>query len=200
MNRRSYNAIAMKWDAARSSLHRHEPAFLEHLLLNLQAPARILDLGCGTGRPIAEFLLKKGFLVTGVDQAENLLALARQRFPESRWRQAEMEAFEADETYDTAIIWDSIFHVPKEHHESILAKVLHSLRPAGRLMLSVGGSDHPAFTDTMYEHTFFYDSLTPEKTISVLQELGAIIEHASFINLPTTGRDKGRFGIVASTS
>lgn len=198
MNRSSYNAIAKDWDAARSTLFSHEPAFLDRLLSNIQPPARILDLGCGTGRPIAEFLLKRGFLVTGVDQAEDLLALAKQRFPEGRWLQAPMESFEPDEDYDGAVIWDSLFHIPREHHEPILRKVIRSLRPGAKLMLTVGGSDHPAFTDTMYGQTFSYDSLTPEQTVSLLQNLGAAIEHAEFINPPTTGRDKGRYGIVAS--
>lgn len=200
MNRQSYNAIAGEWDAARSQLFSYEPTFLDHLLINMRPGSRILDLGCGSGRPIAEFLLQRGFLVTGVDQAEALLSLARQRLPEGRWLQAEMEAFEPDEIYDAAIIWDSLFHIPREHHEPILRKTVRSLRPGGRLMLTAGGSDHPAFTDTMYGHTFFYDSLTPEKTVSVLQELGTRVEYAAFINLPTTGRDKGRYGIVASVA
>lgn len=48
MNRLSYNAIAKDWDAARSALFDYEPAFLDRLLLGLQPPAKILDLGCGT--------------------------------------------------------------------------------------------------------------------------------------------------------
>lgn len=111
-----------------------------------------------------------------------------------------MESFEPDEDYDGAVIWDSLFHVSREHHEPILRKVVRILRPGARLMLTVGGSDHPAFTDTMYGHTFFYDSLTPDQTVSVLEALGTVIEHAEFINLPTEGRDKGRYGIVASVA
>ncbi|MGH6645947.1 class I SAM-dependent methyltransferase [Aquabacterium sp.] len=200
MNRHSYNAIVKEWDAARSTLFSHETAFLDRLLINLQPPAKILDLGCGTGRPIAEFLLRRGFRVTGVDQAEELLSLARQRYPEGRWLQSSMESFESDEDYDGAVIWDSLFHLPREHHENVLRKVVGSLRPGAKLMLTVGGSDHPAFTDTMYGHTFFYDSFTPEQTVLILQNLGASIESADFINPPTTGRDKGRYGIVASVA
>lgn len=198
MNRLSYNAIVKDWDAARSTLHDYERAFLDRLLINRQPSDRILDLGCGTGRPISEFLLRRGFCVTGVDQAEDLLALARRRLPEGRWLQAQMEMFEPDEVYDGAIIWDALFHVPRDRHEPILQKVVRSLRPGAKLMLTVGGSDHPAFTDTMYGHPFFYDSLPPEQTVSVLENLGAVIEHAEFINPPTQGRDKGRYGIVAS--
>lgn len=197
MNRHSYNAIAEDWDAARTTLSRHEPAFLDRLLIDMPLAGKILDLGCGTGRPIAEFLLKRGFDVTGVDQAEDLLALARQRLPQGRWLQARMESFEPDETYDGAVIWDSLFHIPRAQHAPILEKIVDCLRPGAKLMLTVGGSAHPAFTDTMFGHTFFYDSLTPEQTVSVLTALGAVIEHAEFINPPTRGRDKGRYGIVA---
>ena len=198
LNRESYNAIAKDWDAARSSLFHYEPAYLDRLLSGMTPPARILDLGCGTGRPIAELLLERGFQVTGVDQAEALLAIARQRLPAGRWVHAQMESYAPDETYDAAVIWDSLFHVPREHHERILQAVLRSLRPGSRVMLTVGGSAQPAFTDTMYGQRFFYDSFPPEQVLSLLTSLGAAIEHAGYINLPTGGRDKGRYGIVAS--
>lgn len=200
MNRRSYNAIAKDWDAARSSLFPHEIPFLEHLTSNLVRPARVLDLGCGTGRPIAEFLLRQGYSVTGVDQAEDLLALARERLPQGRWVHAQLETFAPDEEYDGAVIWDSLFHIPREHHEPILRTTLRSLRKGSRAILTVGGSEHPPFTDTMYGQTFFYDSHAPADVLAVLKSLGATVEHAEYINPPTSGRDKGRYGIVASVT
>lgn len=197
LNRRSYNAIAGDWDSARSSLLGYERPFVERLTTHLRRPARVLDLGCGTGRPVAELLLRQGYSVTGVDQAEELLALARQRLPQGRWLQSSMEAFAPDEQYHAAVIWDSLFHVPREHHEAILRTVVGSLRKGARLMLSVGGSQHPAFTDTMFGHDFFYDSHPPELVVQILQSLGTTVEHAVYLNPPTSGRDKGRYGIVA---
>jgi SAM-dependent methyltransferase len=200
MNRDSYNAIAADWDRARSGLFVHEPPFLARLTAGLCPPARILDLGCGTGRPIAEFLLRHGYAVTGVDQADRLLALAKERLPTGRWLLTPMEQFEPDEDYDGAVIWDSLFHIAREHHEPILRRVMRSLRPHARLMLTVGGSDNPPFVDGMYGQSFFYDSLAPAAAESLLKSLGFAIEHAEFINPPTTGRDKGRYGIVASVA
>ncbi len=52
----------------------------------------------------------------------------------------------------------------------------------------------------MYGQPFFYDSHRPEAVVAILKSLGATIEHTEFINPPTTGRDKGRYGIVASVA
>lgn len=197
MNRTSYNAIAREWDQARWTLDARERPFLDLLVRDLAPSAHILDLGCGTGRPIAEFLLRAGFRVTGVDQAEALLALARERLPAGRWIHAEIESFEPEEIYDGAVLWDSLFHIPREPHEAILKKVVRALRPSSIVILTAGGSGHPAFTDTMFDQPFFYDSHSPETICSILEGLGTAIEHAAFLDLPTDGRDKGRFAVAA---
>lgn len=64
-------------------------------------------------------------------------------------------------------------------------------------MLTVGGSAHPAFTDTMFGQAFFYDSNTPDESGQILARLGCRIVIGEFMNLPDGGRDKGRYAIVA---
>jgi SAM-dependent methyltransferase len=203
INRESYNAIARDWDAARASFHGSERRYLDTLLEGLAAPARILDLGCGTGRPMAEYVLSRGHHVTGVDQSEELLALARQRFPQGEWIHSRIEDFLVDAenngTYDGVIAWDSLFHVERDRHERILAQVHRALAPGRRVMLTAGGSAHPAFTDTMFDREFYYDSHTPDRLAALLTELGFEIRVNEFMNLPTSGRDKGRIAIVAQT-
>jgi cyclopropane fatty-acyl-phospholipid synthase-like methyltransferase len=204
INRESYDAIAAEWDAARASFHGSERRYLDLLLEGLTPPARILDLGCGTGRPMAEYLISRGHHVTGVDQSEKLLTLARTRFPEGRWIHSRIEDFPVDVDsnglYDAVIAWDSLFHIERDRHENVLAKVHRALVPGGRLMLTAGGSAHPAFTDTMFDREFFYDSHPPERLVELLRELGFEIVVNEFMNLPTSGRDKGRIAIVARKS
>ncbi len=204
INGASYDAIAREWDAARTSFAGSERRYLDVLLEGLTAPARILDLGCGTGRPMAEYVLSRGHHVTGVDQSEELLALARVRLPQGEWIRSRIEDFPVDVdrrgSYHGAIVWDSLFHIERERHASILAKVRCALAPGGRLMLTAGGSAHPAFTDTMFDREFFYDSHPPERLASLLRELGFEIMVNEFMNLPTSGRDKGRIAIIARTN
>lgn len=49
----------------------------------------------------------------------------------------------------------------------------------------------------MFGETFFYDSHPPERVIEILDSLGFERLVAEFLNPPTSGRDKGRFAIVA---
>lgn len=200
MNRESYNSIAAEWDAARVSFHGNERRYLETVLEGLPAQSRILDLGCGTGRPMAEFVIARGHRITGVDQSEALLGIARSRFPEGEWIHSKIEDFAFDGSCDGAICWDSLFHIERRHHERILSRIRDCLVPGARLMLTAGGSEHPAFTDTMFGHEFFYDSHSPELLASILRGIGFELVINEFMNQPTSGRDKGRIAIVGVRS
>lgn len=197
LNRDSYNAIAASWDEARSAFSGEERAYADALLAGLPPGSRILDLGCGTGRPFAEYALARGHDVTGVDQAQALIDLARNRHPTSTWVLSTIEAYEPAGTFAAIVCWDALFHIERARHAALLARFAAALAPGGRLMLTVGGSDHPAFTDEMFGATFFYDSLPPNQVHGILDRLGFEYVVAQFINPPTAGRDKGRYGIVA---
>lgn len=198
LNRASYDAIAADWDAVRTRLADAEHRILDLLLDSLARGARVLDLGCGTGRPIAEHLVARGFAVTGVDQSPQMIALARVRLPDASWIESRIEDFvPRTKSFAAAIAWDSLFHVPREHHAEVFARVRAALSNGGRFALTVGGSSHPAFTDTMFDRTFFYDSHPPETATALLVAAGFAIAHTKYLSLPTDGRDKGRYAIVA---
>lgn len=200
MNRAAYDSIVSDWDDARTQLSVHERRLLEHTLEPAEPGSAILDLGCGSGRPIGEYLLGRGFLLTGIDQSPRMLELARQRLPRGQWVECSLEAFTPQGRYGATVAWDSLFHIPREHHMTIFKRVRNVLRSGSRFALTVGGSEHAAFTDTMFGQQFFYDSHPPDKAIALLGEAGFEITHSEFLDLPTSGRDKGRFAIIASAA
>ena len=197
LNRVSYDRIAERWDEARVTLRERERELLEMLLSDLPVPSAVLDVGCGTGRPIAELALAMGHRVTGIDQSAGQLRIARQRFPQATWIHARIEDRPFDGGYDAVICWDSLFHVAREHHRDVLAAIHACLAPGGRLVVTVGGAAHPAFTDTMFGERFFYDSFPPEQVLAMMSEIGYEVAVGEFLDRPTTGRDRGRFAIVA---
>lgn len=197
MNRDSYNKIVASWDEVRTAFYGREGDYLDTFLSGLPMPSSILDLGCGTGRPMAEYILGRGHRLTGVDQAEELLALARSRFPHERWVTSRIEDFQSEGRFDGVICWDALFHIERAHHAELLTRMAGMLTGGGRLMVTIGGSEHPAFFDFMFGEEFFYDSYSPEKVLFILNQLGFEPLISEFMNEPTLGRDKGRYAIVA---
>jgi len=197
MNRHSYDAIALEWDAVRTSLSPAETRLLAILCEGLHPGSHVLDLGCGTGRPIAEHLVGRRLRVTGIDQSANMLEVARRRLPDHSWVLSSIEEFVPAQEFAAAVTWDSLFHIPRAEHSAIFAKVRSCLPIGGRFVLTVGGSDHAPFTDTMFGRHFSYDSHPPEAAIDLLHSERFEVLHSEFLNQPTTGRDKGRFAIVA---
>jgi SAM-dependent methyltransferase len=197
MNREAYNKISNQWDSARRKFYGREREYLDVLLSALAGDATVIDLGCGTGRPMAEEVISRGYRVIGIDQSSEQIKKAAERFPEQRWVLSSIETYEFNDGFDAAIIWDSLFHIERSYHEPILRKVVERLPSGGRVMLTVGGSEHPAFTDVMFGQEFFYDSNSPEKTLNIIKNLGCHPLIGEFMNLPTEGRDKGRYAIIA---
>lgn len=197
LNRDSYNKIALEWSDARTGFFRREREYLDLVLDATPEGGTILDLGCGSGRPMAEYVVSRGRRVIGVDQSEALLDLARVSLPGERWILAPIEGYELSNDYHGAIIWDSLFHISRASHARILGKVISGLPAGGRLMVTVGGSAHPSFTDVMFGQSFYYDSHTPTEAEGILTGLGCRLLVGEFMNVPDGGRDKGRYAIVA---
>jgi SAM-dependent methyltransferase len=197
MNRDSYNKIAHEWSSARNKFFGREREYIDAVLLTTPVGSTILDIGCGSGRPMAEYIVSKGHHVLGIDQSEAMLAIAKQNLPDEKWVLSPMEAYEPQAGYQGALLWDSLFFVRRTEHESIIRKVVSWLPIGGRFMLTVGGSAHPAFTDFMFGKEFYYDSNSPEETEQILRQLGCNLIINEYINMPDGGRDKGRYAIVA---
>jgi len=197
MNRDSYNKIAHAWGSARRNFFGREREYIDAILSAVPNGSTILDVGCGTGCPMAEYIISRGHHIVGVDQSEEMLAIAKQNFPNETWVLYSMETYKPQVGYQGALIWDSLFHVRRTEHEPIIRKVVSGLPSGGRIMLTVGGSAHPAFTDFMYGQEFYYDSNTPEETEQFLLRLGCRLTIAEHMNVPNGGRDKGRYAIVA---
>src|SRR5215470_9719516 len=103
--------------------------------LGLNEGARVLDVGCGTGRLahwIAERVGAKG-AVTGIDPLEERIHIARSRGGTVRFEVGQAEdlgAFE-DASFDV-VCMSSVFHWVSDKAKA-LAEVRRVLRPGGRL-------------------------------------------------------------------
>jgi 2-polyprenyl-3-methyl-5-hydroxy-6-metoxy-1,4-benzoquinol methylase len=195
-----YDKIADHFDHVRTKLNPKEAQYLALVLEPLRQGSTILDLGCGTGCPIAMHIASRGHRVLGVDGSEAMLAIARKALPEHRWIHDLIERVEFNEAFDAVVCWDSLFHLPRRFHEPIIRKIHCWLAPGGGFMVNSGGlvnDDDSGFTDTMFGHEFFYDSLPPGRMVRTTNETGFEIILAEMAEAPTGGRNKGKWAIVA---
>lgn len=128
----------------RRSLNDFEAGFFEELCLNLQAQSSVLDLGSGPGVPYDFYLAKQGFAVTGIELSRKHLKRAKQNVPEAEYILGDFLKHPfSHEQYDGVIALYSLFHVPRDRHQELLAKICILLKPRGHLLITVGTEDVP---------------------------------------------------------
>lgn len=173
-----YDHIADQWHAngRDQSYVNRVLGYVDLVLDGLKPGSRVLDLGCGTGDPIAKHVAQKGFRVVGVDESENMLEIARKEVPGAEFIRDNMIKVELPGSFAAAIAWDSVFHVERKHHSSIFNKLAKLLEPDGKLLLSVGGSGAESFSSEMFGQTFFYSGHEPEVTRQLLETEGFEID------------------------
>ena len=76
----------------------------------LASGATVLDLACGTGVPISQALIERGFKVYGVDASPTIVAAFRARFPGVPVERAAVEDSNFfTRTFEGVVAWGSSF-------------------------------------------------------------------------------------------
>ena len=127
----------------------------------------MLDLGCGSGEPIARFLLQSGFQVTGVDSAPTMIAMCRARFPRQDWHVADMRGLELGRRFDGILAWDSFFHLDHEDQRRMFP-VFRAHAASGAALVFTSGPAHGVALGSFEGETLFHSSLDPEEYRSLL--------------------------------
>lgn len=165
-----YERQAAAYDAKRSRAL-FEARWLARFTAGLPDGARVLDLGCGAGEPIARWFIAEGFNVTGVDFAVPMLDIARQRWPDGDWRQADMRHLDLGETFDGIVAWDSFFHLRPDEQRTCIARMARHLAPGGSLLMTVGPEAGEA-SGTVGGEAVYHASLSPAGYATCLEDHG----------------------------
>jgi len=105
----------------------------------------VLEVACGTGR-VALQLLRDDVPLVGIDLSPEMLDVARTKsaaFPNARWVEADMRAFDLGETFELVIIPGHAFHNLTTPQDQIacLSCIKRHLAPAGIFVLHLDHQD-----------------------------------------------------------
>lgn len=103
----------------------------------LPTGASIIDIGCGSGQPIAAALIDAGFDVAGVDAAPSLVAAFRENCPTAQvaCEAAEQSDFFGRE-FDGAVAIGLMFLLPEKGQRELIRRAANAFRPGGRFLFT----------------------------------------------------------------
>ncbi|SFS01536.1 Ubiquinone/menaquinone biosynthesis C-methylase UbiE [Halomicrobium zhouii] len=171
--REGYDAIAETYVQERRGEGREREIAAE-LAASLPDGSRVLDAGCGAGRPATE-TLAAAHDVVGLDISREQLSLAGERVPDADLTMGDLATlpFAAD-SFDALVSYHAIIHVPKEEHADVLSEFQRVLRPDGRLVVTMGTAEFEDENDDWLDtgETMSWSFYGPEKNRKLVAEAG----------------------------
>jgi ubiquinone/menaquinone biosynthesis C-methylase UbiE len=163
-----YDEIIRWFDEARTKTLM-EKEYLDLIVNTVPKNSSILDLGCGSGEPIAKFFIEKGYQLTGVDGSANMISLCKKRFPQARWLVADMSELQLDEKFDVILAWHSFFHLTYEHQRKMFSFFKSHIKPNGVLAFT-SGIEYGEVWGNNGGHELYHASLSTEEYRKLLAE------------------------------
>lgn len=179
--RKGYNEIAPHFSVFRSQFSNEQE--LDFVCNLLPENANVLDVGCGNGIPVARYLVRKGYRVTGIDISEKMLELAKKNVPEADFYRYDMNELDFEDcSFHGIIALYSLFHVPKEKHFQIFRNFSKMLKSGGVLFFCVGHEGGDEQSTFLGEIEMFWSNYPPEKTIELVKEAGFYVIFQEVLN------------------
>lgn len=165
-----YKKHARAWTELRGNFL-YEKTWLDHFLALIPQYSEILDLGCGSGKPIADYLIQYDHKITGVDSSDVMIEMAQQHFPEQHWLQADMRTVEFEQKFNAILAWDSFFHLTPNDQRQMFKQFAQFAQQGTVLMFSSGPSHGEAIGD-LFGDALYHASLAPEEYRALLKQYG----------------------------
>lgn len=156
-----YERRAAEWEADRRLTDFAERAWLDRWIDLIPAGGRVLDIGCGFGWPIADYLIRRGLHVTGIDASPAMIARCREAFPDQQWHVADMRELDLPCPFDGIVAWDSFFHLAGTDQQAMF-RIFRKHAAAGCALLFTSGPEEGEAIGRLYGEKLHHASLSPD--------------------------------------
>jgi len=133
-----FDRLAPQWDA--DMIRNDEIISMILDGAGVGAGQQILDVACGTGVLIGDYLNREVAHVTGIDISPEMVRIAREKFSPAQVTILEgaAETFAPEERYDVIMIYNAFPHFPDP--DALISHLSGLLKPGGRLSVAHGMS------------------------------------------------------------
>jgi SAM-dependent methyltransferase len=181
--RRGYDAVSVRYDSW-SGCEAKYGRWLAEIAERMPAAAAVLDLGCGSGLPVARHLTSAGCHVTGVDISEVQIRRARELVPAAEFLQADIGAVAFEpETFDAVVSFFALIHLPLEDQPRVLSRIADWLRPGGLLVATTGYSAWTGYEENWLDGgaPMWWSHADAATYRSWIAEAGLAVEREEFV-------------------
>lgn len=165
-----YDEYAGQWDDQRPR-QLYERKWLERFCDGISGVGSVLDLGCGAGEPVQQFLIERGYELTGVDFSRSMIGLAASRFPDHSWLVQDMREIQIERCFDGIVSWDGLFHLSQSEQRQLFNRLPDLLHEKAVLLFTIGTGDGEV-TGTVAGQTVYHASLSSDEYRSIIQDMG----------------------------
>lgn len=124
---------------------RTQPSYDLVARVDLKNPARIVDIGCGPGNSTK--VLRERWpqaRITGLDNSPEMIARARETFPQESWILADAAQWQPAEAFDLVFSNATLQWIPQ--HDALIARLFAMVNRQGALAVQIpANNDSPLF-------------------------------------------------------
>lgn len=153
---------------------------VDELLARLPPEAGILDIGSGTGRPVAHDLVAAGHRVTGLDVSAVMVEIARAQVPRATFVHVDVRDWVSPpDSWDAVCAFFPFLQMPRADTARVLADVARWLVPGGHLATVTVPVDGEALAGEFLGHPVEITSFSPEAFVELVERVGLEIVHTA---------------------
>lgn len=147
--------------------------YLEQFSKLLEKGKTILDVGCGAGKPVDEYLVKQGFAVNGIDISERMIELAKKNVPQSFYEVKDMSKLkESEYCVDGIVSFYAIFHTSRETHQELLNRFASFMPNGGAILITMGSGEWEGTEENFHGAKMFWSHYGAEKNKEIIENAG----------------------------
>lgn len=162
---------------------------LAQLAENSISPAKIVDIGCGTGKPVVHDLARAGHDVLGIDISAAMIDAARERvpFPNAKFEKLDFREFNPPAaSYDAVTAYFSLIAgVTQAEIRDTLKRVYGFVKPGGYLVWATVPIAAENLELRWMGNLTIVSSLSPEDAVQAVKDAGfEVVEESTSTYLP----------------